>query len=138
MSNWKSLLNADPTDWLLEEDNPSVRYLTLVDILERPASDPDVVKARRDIMVRGVVPQILAKQEEGGYWDDPENLWKIHDYLSEKQKETDEKYDYRYSVQILVFAKLVYEGWIQLEDLEGLSDAKLQKIRGIVEFAREM
>lgn len=69
---------------------------------------------------------------------DPSDLWKIHDYLSEKRKETDEKYDYRYSVLIIVFAKLVYEGWIQLEDLEGLSDAKLQKIRGYVEFAREM
>ncbi len=69
---------------------------------------------------------------------EPSDLWKIHDYLSEKRKETDEKYDYRYSVLILVFAKLVYEGWIRLEDLEGLSDAKLQKIRGYVEFAREM
>jgi hypothetical protein len=75
MSNWKSFLNADPTDWLLEEDNPSVRYLTLVDILERPASEPDVAKARRDIMVKGVVPQILAKQEEEGYWDNPERLY---------------------------------------------------------------
>lgn len=75
MSNWKSLLNADPTDWLLEEDNPSVRYLTLVDILERPASEPDVVKARRDIMAKGIVPLILAKQEEEGYWDNPERLY---------------------------------------------------------------
>jgi hypothetical protein len=75
MTNWKSLLNENPTDWLLEEDNPSVRYLTLVDILERPASDPDAVKARRDIMVKGVVPQILAKQEEEGYWGDPERMY---------------------------------------------------------------
>lgn len=76
MNSWKSLLNADPTDWLLEEDNPSVRYLTLVDILERPADDPDVVKARRDIKDKGIVPQILAKQEEGGYW---ENTLNAHD-----------------------------------------------------------
>ncbi len=75
MSGWKSLLNADPTDWLVEEDNPSVRYLTLVDILERPASDTDVMKAKRDIMAKGVVPQILAKQEEGGYWGDPERFY---------------------------------------------------------------
>lgn len=75
MSSWKSLLNADPTDWLLEEDNPSVRYLTLVDILDRPASDPDIVRARRDIMAKGVVPQILDKQEEEGYWGDPERFY---------------------------------------------------------------
>jgi hypothetical protein len=75
MTNWKSLLNADPTDWLLGEDNPSVRYLTLVDILEKSPSDPDVVKARRDIMVKGIAPQILAKQEDEGYWGDPERMY---------------------------------------------------------------
>ncbi len=53
MGNWKSQLKADPTEWLLEEDNPSVRYLTLVDILEKPAGDPEVKKARADIMAKG-------------------------------------------------------------------------------------
>ena len=66
--------------------------------------------------------------------NEPSDLWKIHDYLTEKRKETDEKYDYRYSVLILVFARLMYEGWVRLEDLEGLSDAKLQKIRAIAEL----
>jgi hypothetical protein len=66
--------------------------------------------------------------------NEPSDLWKIHDYLSEKRKETDEKYDYRYSVLIWVFARLIYDGWIRLEDLEGLSDAKLQKIRGVAEL----
>ena len=75
MSNWKSVLKADPTGWLLEEDNPSVRYLTLVDILERPAGDREVMKARADVMKKGAVPLILAKQEEGGYWDQPERLY---------------------------------------------------------------
>ncbi|MDD1757312.1 MAG: hypothetical protein LUQ22_01080 [Methanotrichaceae archaeon] len=59
----------------MAKDNPTVRYLTLVDILERLAGDPDVVKAKRDIMVKGIVPQILAKQEEEGYWGNPERLY---------------------------------------------------------------
>jgi hypothetical protein len=29
MSDYSSYLKGDPTDWLLEPDNPSVRYLTL-------------------------------------------------------------------------------------------------------------
>jgi hypothetical protein len=68
-------LNADPIEWLLEKDNPTVRYMTLVDILERPADDTDVLKARSEIMAKGVVPQILAKQEEEGYWGNPERLY---------------------------------------------------------------
>lgn len=75
MSSWKSLLNGDPTDWLLADVNPTVRHLTLLDILERPGSDPDVIKARQDIMSRGVVPQILAQQEEEGCWGSPERMY---------------------------------------------------------------
>ena len=75
MNDWKSVLKADPTGWLLEEENPSVRYLTLTDILGIPVDDPEVRKARDAIMETGVVPQILAKQEGGGYWDKPEKLY---------------------------------------------------------------
>ncbi|MEE8470876.1 MAG: nitrogen fixation protein NifH, partial [Dehalococcoidia bacterium] len=64
-----------PTEWLLEDDNPSVRYLTLTDILDRPAGDPEATEAKADIMTRGVVPQIRGKQAEGGYWDKPEKLY---------------------------------------------------------------
>jgi len=54
--NWKSVLKADPTNWLLENDNPSVRYFTLKDILERKENDPDVQDARKSIMTMGIVP----------------------------------------------------------------------------------
>jgi hypothetical protein len=30
--------------------------------------------------------------------DDPRALWRLHDYLTLKKRETDRKYDYRYSV----------------------------------------
>ncbi len=49
--------------------------MTLVDILERPPGDPEAVKARAGIMKKGTVPLILAKQEEGGYWDQPDRLY---------------------------------------------------------------
>lgn len=64
----------------------------------------------------------------------PTDLWQLHDYLTEKRDETDQKYDYRYSVLLSVFGLLMSEGWIKEEDLEGLSDEKLQEIRRIAEF----
>ena len=67
MSNWKALLKADPTDWLLEEDNPSVRYFTLRDILDRPQDDTGVQTARREIMHTGMVPDILGRQRGPAY-----------------------------------------------------------------------
>jgi hypothetical protein len=71
MGDWKSVLKADPTNWLLEEDNPSVRYFTLTDILDKPVSDSEVKEAKDAIMDIGVVPQILAKQSDDGYWETP-------------------------------------------------------------------
>jgi len=64
----------------------------------------------------------------------PSDLWMIHDYLTKKRKEIDNKYDYRYSVLLSLFARLLCEGWIKEEDLTDLSEEKLKEIRRIVEF----
>lgn len=72
--NWKHVLKKDPIPWLLEPDNPSVRYCTLTDILETPVTDPEVIKAKEQIMKTGVVPKILASQKDG-YWGTPENFY---------------------------------------------------------------
>ncbi|MSP12377.1 MAG: nitrogen fixation protein NifH [Chloroflexi bacterium] len=75
MESWKSVLHADPTPWLLEAENPSVRYFTLVDLLDRPADDPEVLNARAAIMQSGLVPIILARQAPGGHWGRPEDFY---------------------------------------------------------------
>jgi len=75
MSNWRSLLKADPTEWLLEKDNPSVRCFTLTDILGKPESDSEVRDAKDEIMEVEAVPKILAKQSNEGYWETPKNLY---------------------------------------------------------------
>jgi len=67
MGDWTRGLKADPTNWLLEEENPSVRYFTLKDILGRPEDDTEVQAARRDIMQTGMVRDILDRQREPAY-----------------------------------------------------------------------
>lgn len=57
MERWK-----DPTAWLLEDENPSVRYLTLTTLLDRPEDAPEVQKAKRKLMETGLVPEILRLQ----------------------------------------------------------------------------
>ncbi len=75
MNHWKSMLKGDQTNWLLEDDNPSVRYFTLVDLLEKAKNDPEVRKTREEIMKKGVVPRILIKQKEEGYWEEAEKFY---------------------------------------------------------------
>jgi len=67
MGDWKAMLKADPTGWLLEEENPSVRYFTLKDLLDKPENDPEVRRSKHAIMQTGIVPEILKKQQEPGY-----------------------------------------------------------------------
>ena len=75
MNNWKSILPVDPIAWLLEDNNPSVKYFTLIDILGKVDNDPEVRKTKEEIMQKGVVPKILAKQKEAGYWEEAERFY---------------------------------------------------------------
>lgn len=60
-----------------------------------------------------------------------DDMWQLHDFLSTRRHEIDGKYDYRYSVLIFVFAQLVREGWLHLEELEGLAGDKLAKVAAL-------
>ncbi len=66
---------SDALAWLLEPSNPSVRYLALRDLLDRPESDAETAAARAAIMTTGPVPKILAKQRRGGYWGVAEDFY---------------------------------------------------------------
>ena len=55
MNNWTSFVEGTLEDWLLEEENPSVRYITLTDILGRSLDDSEVVDAKKQIMKIGVL-----------------------------------------------------------------------------------
>ncbi|MFW6124427.1 MAG: hypothetical protein ACOC5G_04320 [Acidobacteriota bacterium] len=66
----------------------------------------------------------------------PEDIWELHDFLTEKREETDNKYDYRYSVLILVFSRLINEGWITMDDLKGLEEDKISKINQVLKLYR--
>jgi len=73
MQNWQKNLNGDPLPWLLEPENPSVRYWTLTDILDRPASDPELQEARSLIAQQPLVKELFALQHAEGYWGDDES-----------------------------------------------------------------
>jgi len=62
-------MGADPIPWLLEGDDPSVRYFTLTDLLGVAPDNPAVTAARRAIMSHGTVPRILAAQAGDGHWE---------------------------------------------------------------------
>jgi Photoprotection regulator fluorescence recovery protein len=70
-------------------------------------------------------------QEKAGAIAQLDDMWSLHDFLSAKRHEIDGKYDYRYSFLIFVFARLVKEEWLHINELEGLAQEKLAKIAAL-------
>jgi hypothetical protein len=64
-------MNESLLTWLLEPKNPSARYFALRDLLDRPATDGDLVTARSAIMRFAPVQAILEAQYPAGYWMKP-------------------------------------------------------------------
>jgi len=56
--------------WLLEEENPSVRYHTLKDILGYKEDDPELLAAKATIPSSKIVAKIFSKQRPEGYWEE--------------------------------------------------------------------
>ena len=60
--------NNDIINWLLEEENPSVRYRTLTELLDRSLDDPEVVQSKEQIPSSAAVTNILDWMHSDGYW----------------------------------------------------------------------
>jgi len=72
---WKDRLKEDRTEWLLEPNDPSVRYWTLKDLLDLEEDHPDVVAARDAIMGSPIVTAILDAMNQEGYWENPDDMY---------------------------------------------------------------
>jgi hypothetical protein len=69
--NWQSQLNGNPVSWLLESDEPGVRYLALRDLQDKPDDDPELITARREAHKQGPIAIVLGKMQPEGYWAKP-------------------------------------------------------------------
>jgi photoprotection regulator FRP-like protein len=66
------------------------------------------------------------------------DLWDLEHYLTQRRREIDRKYDYRYSQLLLVFGKLLRESRLGEEELRGLRQDKLESIRSHARFLAKM
>ena len=68
-------------EWLLEENQPSIRYLALTELLDKTKDDPDVKSTLAQITTTGWAADILSKQDQDGCWVSAEDLYQPK-YLS--------------------------------------------------------
>jgi hypothetical protein len=75
--------DAQVIQWLLEENQPVARYYTLVDLLGRKETDPEVRSARSKISRVGWANDQLRKQGPKGFWEarEPKNVGEWVNFL---------------------------------------------------------
>lgn len=69
-------LNQQVISWLLGEDQPAVRYYTLVDILGHKENDPIAREAYSKISRKGWGRDILNLQKPEGFWEPRKPSWR--------------------------------------------------------------
>jgi hypothetical protein len=66
---WTDQLNANSLDWLLEPENPAVRFLAMRDLVG--ADESELAPLRRAAHESPPIAFILSKMDPQGFWDKP-------------------------------------------------------------------
>lgn len=69
--NWNDPIYNDAIAWLLEPENPNIRYLAMRDLLETPLDNPELVTARDEAYQKGPIAEILREMDPEGFWVEP-------------------------------------------------------------------
>jgi hypothetical protein len=69
--SWKNQLRSDSLPWLLESENPGVRYLALRDLLDLSPDNKKLKTARKSAHKEGPIATVLSKMDEEGFWQRP-------------------------------------------------------------------
>ena len=66
--------------------------------------------------------------------NEPDDLWDLEQYLTERRKDINRKYDTRGSRLKDVLGRLLYENRLGEEELRGLREEKMKSIRSFAQF----
>jgi hypothetical protein len=69
--SYKDQLKGDSVSWLLEMDDPGVRYPAMHDLLDLPGDDIRLLEARQAAHQTGPIAEVLDHMEPEGYWMQP-------------------------------------------------------------------
>lgn len=81
--------------------------------------------------VQKLVAQVRAKADE---LDSADTVWQLHDYLSIERHTIEGRFDFRLDGILFVFASLVKDSLLQIDELNGLEADKLAKIVAMSRF----
>src|SRR5437588_11277355 len=84
-------------------------------------SEKAIARSAFDAALKRELQDVMRKTKQlANQIKEPADVWELENYLTERRKENDRKYDYRYSQLTQVFVKLLYELRITEEDVHSL------------------
>ena len=101
-------------------------------------SEKAIARTAFDAALKRDLQDVMRKTKQmANQIKEPADVWELEHYLTERRKEIDRKYDYRYSQLTHVFGKLLYEKRLSEEELRGLREDKLNSIHSLAKFLEE-
>ena len=98
-------------------------------------SEKAIARTAFDAALKRELQDVMRKTKQmADQIKEPADVWELEHYLTERRKEIDRKYDYRYSQLTHVFGRLLYERRITEEDLRGIGEDKMKPIRSLAEL----
>jgi hypothetical protein len=101
-------------------------------------SEKAIARTAFDAALKRELQEVMRKTKQmANQIKEPADVWELEHYLTQRRKEIDRKYDYRYSQLTQVFGRLLYEKRLGEEELGGLREDKLKSIRSFAKFLAE-
>lgn len=105
-------------------------YVEMRDLHWSPAEKAIARKAFEGALGRELQTLIDEVKKRVNEMEATSELWELERYLGQRRKEIDQIYEYKYSQLPLVFGALIRRGQLREDELHGLGEDKLTRIRG--------
>ena len=83
---------------------------------------------------RSVVILIETLKDQSAKLDTPESIWSLHDFLSTERYQYEGRMEFDFSNILFSLADMIKQKLIQYDDLNGLNEVKLSKIKAMSMF----
>ena len=113
----------------IQPPQPSSIYSTMRMMHWSPKEKAIARRAFDLALQRELVATVQEAKQMAERIKEPSQLWELEHHLTQRRKEINAKYEYKYTVLLLVLGDLVREGRIGLNELQGLAEDKLRCVR---------
>ncbi len=101
-------------------------------------SERTVARAAFDAALKQELQEIMQEAKQmANQINEAADLWELEHYLTQRRKEIDRKYEYKYSQLTRVIGRLLHESRLSEDELRGLNEDKLKLIRSFAKVLAE-